>query len=322
MNGGGGFAPTDFMIQSSIVSAASKTVATGYHFLDAVLIIFIMSIVGSLKDFLPNILQSVKDWFLYRFKSFRKQFVHFNELVIEDTAHHNTKHNFVSRPEFRNTMHLLRAIESYLNDNAKVEVVAVNVDNDGQGNNDYDRMKKNSVLYSCKDKNLILPNGIRVSYERITERSEATDNRVIKTVIILKTTNSHQFLKDFVQDCLDKYIETKYKEYDTNDQLYFYTLDVGSSLSALKTGLNGGGDKNSLLNWRRYDLSAKRSFDSLFFDKKPDLLRLIDNFTNKTGMYSFECWSHSAIPGTRIGSIPIAADSGSAVCTARRNGLE
>lgn len=164
----------------------------------------------------------------------------------------------------------------------------MNMEHDGRGSNQYEQMKSNSVLYACNDKIIQLPNGITVSHEKTIERSEASDSRIMKTTITLKSSKPHEYLKTFVQKQLDAYIELKYKEFDTNDQLHFYTLDVQSSLSSLKNGLGSEGNCKTLLNWRRYDLNANRTFDSLFFDQKKDVLSLIENFQNKTGMFAFD----------------------------------
>jgi hypothetical protein len=94
---------------------------------------------------------------------------------------------------------------------------------------------------------------------------------------------------------IDAFIETAYNWYIAelrkleDDSRYLYEMKI----PALKIGNtdNDGGDSN-VISYKRYKLSEEKSFDSLFFKEKGNLLGLIDHFTNKTGKYAIKGYPH------------------------------
>jgi chaperone BCS1 len=92
---------------------------------------------------------------------------------------------------------------------------------------------------------------------------------------------------------IDAFIETAYNWYIAelkDDSRYLYEMKI----LELKIGNteNDGGDSNNGISYKRYKLSEEKSFDSLFFKEKGNLLGLIDHFTNKTGKYAIKGYPH------------------------------
>ena len=48
----------------------------------------------------------------------------------------------------------------------------------------------------------------------------------------------------------------------------------------------------NVMKYRRYPLSTERTFESLFFQQKKELLRIVDHFTKKTGKYAIKGYPH------------------------------
>jgi SpoVK/Ycf46/Vps4 family AAA+-type ATPase len=99
-----------------------------------------------------------------------------------------------------------------------------------------------------------------------------------------------------VEGAIDAFIESAYKWYigelrkQEDNSRYLYEMLVPE----LKIGGqddNDNGVSNST-KYKRYKLSDEKSFDSLFFREKNNLLGLIDHFSNKTGKYSIKGYPH------------------------------
>lgn len=87
------------------------------------------------------------------------------------------------------------------------------------------------------------------------------------------------------KDSIDVFIDKAYKWY--LGQLR--TLEDNSRyLYELKQSNSMGEDSKSDRNYKRYQLSEEKTFESLFFKEKETILKIVDNFTNKTGKYSIK----------------------------------
>jgi len=49
-----------------------------------------------------------------------------------------------------------------------------------------------------------------------------------------------------------------------------------------------GNDDEDSRKYKRYQLSDEKTFESLFFQEKEKMLKIVDNFTNKTGKYAIQ----------------------------------
>jgi chaperone BCS1 len=87
---------------------------------------------------------------------------------------------------------------------------------------------------------------------------------------------------------IDAFIDTAYEWYvgelkkaEKKNCRYFYELKTGASKS------DGGDDEYS-----RYQLSDEKTFDSLFFPEKENLLKLLKHFMNRSGKYAIKGYPH------------------------------
>jgi len=91
------------------------------------------------------------------------------------------------------------------------------------------------------------------------------------------------YFKSEGKDSIDIFIDKAYKWY--LDQLR--TLEDNSRyLYELKQP--GKEDEDDSRKYKRYQLSDEKTFESLFFREKENILKIVENFTNKTGKYAIK----------------------------------
>ena len=281
---------TTYMVQNAIVGAASKFIESGIWWLDMILLIFVMSFVASVMQSFPNWISEIHSWLYSKYRSLKGVFIKNYELELTDTVYINATSGFSWRPaEIRNNMYMVSAVTYYVNKQKNIMRIKASVRNDGLGGNEYERHLDHSIIYDSCDSTTILPNGITVFIQKTDRNSSSTKGDVsVETVYVtLRSSISHEHIKEFLEKVYKEYIECFFKKYDTGQQLHFYTLDAGRSFSLTSTVSNKT-EQMQLSNWRRYDLEVARTFDSLFFDEKTSVLSLIENFLEKKGMYALD----------------------------------
>jgi SpoVK/Ycf46/Vps4 family AAA+-type ATPase len=96
------------------------------------------------------------------------------------------------------------------------------------------------------------------------------------------------------EGAIDAFIDTVYKWYvgelrkQEDNSRYLYEMKVPE----LKIGNTDDAGDSSGASYKRYKLSDEKSFDSIFFKEKGNLLGLIDHFTTKTGKYAIKGYPH------------------------------
>lgn len=91
-------------------------------------------------------------------------------------------------------------------------------------------------------------------------------------------------------EAIDAFIAETYRWYvkllkeQEDSSRFFYELKPSTSSFMSDTDSDSGGDNR----YRRYRLSDEKTFDSLFFEDKEPLLRMVDNFLNQTGKYAIK----------------------------------
>lgn len=153
-------------------------------------------------------------------------------------------------------------------------------------------MKNFEFKFSNCDPIIYLSNGIELSIENEENHNEKTVTTTRRVTISTKET--HEFLQAFLKEVYDNYVEKKYKQYDTQerDTRYYLTLKCDDAIN------------NKDYRWKKYDLNVERQFDSLFFPQKNEIIRLIDDFKNKEGMFKKKCIPYKlsfllhGVPGT------------------------
>ena len=92
------------------------------------------------------------------------------------------------------------------------------------------------------------------------------------------------FFKSEGKDSIDIFIDKAYKWY--LDQLR--TLEDNSRYLYELKQQPGKKDEDESRKYKRYQLSDEKTFESLFFKEKENILKIVDNFTNKTGKYAIK----------------------------------
>ena len=278
---------TSFMMQNTIVNAASKFIQSGIWWVDATLLIALMSFVGSLMQSFPEWITDIKYLVYKRFKALKNRFIKTYEIELTDSVCINSKTGYQWRPEYRNSTHLVKAVTFYLNTQEQITKIKVGMEDDGEGENEYETLMTTPFQYNSGDGTVYLDNGITVFYQTENKTLTSTSDIQIKnTQITLSCSISHEYLKKFLETVYREYVEKYYRRYNCGKQLHFYTLDAGRSL--LLAAPNDAKEKLQLSNWRRYRLNVSRTFESLFFDQKESVLSLVDNFLQKKGMYALD----------------------------------
>ncbi|GBG29192.1 26S protease regulatory subunit, putative [Hondaea fermentalgiana] len=71
---------------------------------------------------------------------------------------------------------------------------------------------------------------------------------------------------------------------------YLYMLN--NSKESSEKDKRGGSSNTEALPARRYVLSGRKTFDTIFFPQKEELMRVLDNFVNKRGKYEIKGYPH------------------------------
>mmetsp|Transcript_4142 Transcript_4142/g.8985 ORF Transcript_4142/g.8985 Transcript_4142/m.8985 type:complete len:639 (+) Transcript_4142:126-2042(+) len=124
------------------------------------------------------------------------------------------------------------------------------------------------------------------------ESSGSSSNRTKKTIFTFRSTRTDgaKHITSFLQRAFDWYKETIRKTTDDKTK-YLYILNN-------KRKSKGGDDDDNqdetpnALPARRYELSGRKTFDSIFFPEKDNLLRVLDNFMHKRGKYQIPGFPH------------------------------
>ncbi|OQR95127.1 hypothetical protein THRCLA_08015 [Thraustotheca clavata] len=120
-----------------------------------------------------------------------------------------------------------------------------------------------------------------------------TDNNDSKEVTVKESTITYIFrsykhdgtkrIDDFVNRAYKSYQEAIIAKHKKDKTRYMYI--------PAKTTTTSSDDENkeaTVPTYKRYGLGEDKTFNSLFFDDKPELLSLLDNFLNKTGKFAIK----------------------------------
>mmetsp|Transcript_12067 Transcript_12067/g.19403 ORF Transcript_12067/g.19403 Transcript_12067/m.19403 type:complete len:774 (-) Transcript_12067:940-3261(-) len=96
-------------------------------------------------------------------------------------------------------------------------------------------------------------------------------------------------IDDFIKSAYRFYLNELRKLEDHSRHFYEMVLP---DFNTVRRGEEGSGDDSGNMHYKRYKLSDNKTFESLYFEQKQDLLTLIDHFKNKTGKYSIPGYPH------------------------------
>ena len=223
--------------------------------------------------------------------------------LTEDDSERILMYSTRTQSDNKNTL-LIKAVLLYVNKVVKVDLKNANIDltspDDGQSDGyDYwsdddsddepetyaDRLKKLQVLRMPINNEWVdigefgEPSSmIEMLYNR--SEKEGEHNKLEDVIITLRFRAKDLKAIDFFIDlCFNYYVE-EMKKAETNYR-YFYELKT--------TGDNRDGDGDM---YSRYRLSDEKTFDSLFFPQKENLLRLLKHFLDRSGKYAIKGYPH------------------------------
>jgi len=195
---------------------------------------------------------------------------------------------------------LMKAIQSYINEKCKLKLDTANIDlaspkNDGW---DYDeddsstktvagrlskyKFIKNPTINkwikigtfgSEKERSMVM---LQIDESEETVGGEKNEKQRTTTLYRIRSIGASA-VDDFIEKAYSWYVDELRKLEDDSSYLY--------ELQTIGDGNNECGDD---VTYKRYKLSGEKTFDSLFFQQKESLLRLVDNFRNKRGKYSIK----------------------------------
>ena len=268
-------------IQSTIITnIMNSKLKTGHPLLDILVAVLISSLFTMIFGTVPQILSVL-------YENIKKNTVYIAS-QINGVKHMTIKHvemlNLKSGVRYNNgkndyDYHLVLALELYIQRNQSSLNPKTLVGNlstkTANTKNDYVYMKTCKFKFSNSDQMIKLDNGITLNIDH----SEQKNEKIICTTrsITLSTKKTYTFLNDFLKQVYDEYVESEYKQYDSEDESrYFLTLKSDS-------------DEKTDHKWKRYNLNVERTFDSIFFPDKSTILSALDDFTNKRGIYEKKC---------------------------------
>eukprot|EP00529_Nitzschia_sp_RCC80_P009460 CAMPEP_0113495692 /NCGR_PEP_ID=MMETSP0014_2-20120614/29739_1 /TAXON_ID=2857 /ORGANISM="Nitzschia sp." /LENGTH=771 /DNA_ID=CAMNT_0000389595 /DNA_START=60 /DNA_END=2375 /DNA_ORIENTATION=- /assembly_acc=CAM_ASM_000159 len=139
-----------------------------------------------------------------------------------------------------------------------------------------------------------------LSIERDTKESDNQNNESgsgksklngIKSIVFHFRSPQEDAIDDFIRTCYRWYVQELAKQEDNSRHLYEMKVSdhkIGSRNSDDgEDGKAGGG-----IRYKKHKLSDRKTFDSLFFREKQELLTLIDNFRSKSGIYAIPGYPH------------------------------
>eukprot|EP00339_Tiarina_fusa_P013036 CAMPEP_0117041844 /NCGR_PEP_ID=MMETSP0472-20121206/29179_1 /TAXON_ID=693140 ORGANISM="Tiarina fusus, Strain LIS" /NCGR_SAMPLE_ID=MMETSP0472 /ASSEMBLY_ACC=CAM_ASM_000603 /LENGTH=763 /DNA_ID=CAMNT_0004752929 /DNA_START=135 /DNA_END=2426 /DNA_ORIENTATION=- len=240
-----------------------------------------------------------------------------HERFISHTTTRNYRGNCVSTDEDSQNSVLIKAIKLYLNQVVKLDLQTAHLDltglEDGVGQSDYDSDSddedQDKTMAGTLSRYKIIkrmPNNewhdvgdfggdsqekssVQLRIEHNT-RKEDSSNEKSKTAANVEFNDTTLHLTSPGEGAIDAFVETAYQWYigelrkqDHSSRHYYEMIapEIGS-----------GGGSSGRTTYKRYKLSESKSFDSLFFREKENLLNVVNHFRNKTGKYSIPGYPH------------------------------
>jgi chaperone BCS1 len=130
---------------------------------------------------------------------------------------------------------------------------------------------------------------VRLHISRVSQQEDDGEKNDAKKNVEKSSITFH--FRSSGEGAIDAFIDKAYRWY--TDELrkmedhsrYFYEMKVPD----IKIG---DADSSKDITYKRYKLSENKTFESLFFKEKENLLSLIDHFNEKTGKYSIPGYPH------------------------------
>ena len=123
------------------------------------------------------------------------------------------------------------------------------------------------------------------------EENKTTRKKTITFHFKSNKLNGEEMINNFVNECFDWYKERMESLQDDGRYLYMM-VPKASGFKSSNDDEGGGEETDTDVKYKRYRLSDEKTFESLFFSEKENLLKLLDHFTNKSGKYAINGFPH------------------------------
>lgn len=265
-------------------------------------------------------LDDVSEWEIWTWLFEKKPIEH--ERFISHTTSTNSYGDRSNIDEDVHNSILLKAIKLYLHKVVKLDLKSAYLDLTGTEDENYDRYfesgndddedRPQRTLAGQLSRFAIinrLPNDewhelgtfgkgivrLRIEQNR-HEESDGKEGSSSKARNIENTT--FHFLSP-EKGSIDCFIDTAYEWYlnelrkTEDNSRYYYEMKIPEKFG--KVGEETSGSEG--IKYKRYKLSDEKTFESLFFREKPNLLALVNHFRAKTGKYSIKGYPHKVRKG-------------------------
>lgn len=130
-------------------------------------------------------------------------------------------------------------------------------------------------------------------FQQTTTEDQADDKKQTSKKVVtmeFRATGSdgNKTIDDFVNEAYDWYMKKIEATEDKSRYMYVMTHKATSS----SNDDDGGNSNDGERKYKRYKLSDAKTFESLFFGEKDNLLRILDHFQNKNGKYAIPGYPH------------------------------
>lgn len=202
----------------------------------------------------------------------------------------------------RNTV-CLKAVTLYLAEknisykNACVDLVSLgennnnNDDDNDDGRSEAGQLKRNYRLTRSAPDAMWVEVEPKLMYHKETKEEDSGgggsgESHKNKTTTIMIKAPTEKQVDEFIDRSYQWYLNELTKMQDKSR--YMYEMHAGTA-GAGTEGDSGGAQAKK---YRRYQLSDEKTFQSIFFPGKDDLLKLIKHFQDRTGKYSIPGYPH------------------------------
>ena len=276
----GGESSLDIM-NSVVTMNVFKNLNTGYQFLDMMLSSLIMMYIGNIFVNIEKYLKKIKSYLTY-FTYNKVTIEGYHSLVVGNW--HTRSHNIFS-VRFRALWHYIQSIQSEENNITSLKEYPTNSRSDDDDDNVNDKTKKDIFIVNQK-KSFEIEKDIwcKVNFleEDIENKRNSDDSRSSKlekiSIDIYSKKYSAVYLKDFLNSISEKYIQDLFME--RKNKLFIYSLSGFTS--------NAEYDGSSSVSWDECEFTSSRNFDTIFFEKKDELISKIDFFRDNEEWYKKE----------------------------------
>jgi len=233
----------------------------------------------------------------------------FTRQIEYERVQNNWGYNITDNDQRNNI--LMKALHLYLNE-LKLTFAAANVnliamhqsnrfyydsDSDDEGNTPLGQLKRYKLTRTAPVNvwsEIRAKDGLefRITEETNEEGKEGSSKTRTKIVLVLRAQRK-ETVDEFIEEAYNWYLGQLKKLQDSSRYLYEMQFPASSSSSSSEEGGGGGGGGSTKdRSYKRFKLSDDKTFESLFFPEKENLLGLLSHFTQRTGKYAIKGYPH------------------------------